>query len=107
MSLEQTIESEQGGQETWDLRLYIAGTSAKSVTAAQNLRKLCEKYLPGRYTIELVDLMGREWGRWEHEAGTNMLRFQSDEALKTYKELMNRIQQAAEEQTEAQRSLVQ
>jgi circadian clock protein KaiB len=59
MSIEQYIAPTEGhdGSEVWNLRLYIAGTSAKSVTAAQNLRKLCEKYLPGRYTIELVDLM--------------------------------------------------
>jgi circadian clock protein KaiB len=60
MSLEQHIASANNGQgpdEMWNLRLYVAGSSAKSVTAAQNLKRLCEKYLPGRYTIELVDLL--------------------------------------------------
>jgi len=41
----------------WDLRLYVAGRSPKSVLAIVNLRRLCEEHLPGRYTIELVDLL--------------------------------------------------
>src|SRR5688572_20006228 len=43
--------------ETWELRLYIAGESAKSMAAVENLRKMCDEHLPGRYTIELVDLL--------------------------------------------------
>ena len=43
--------------ETWELRLYIAGESAKSTAAVENLRRMCDEYLPGRYTIELVDLL--------------------------------------------------
>jgi circadian clock protein KaiB len=43
--------------EVWDLRLYVAGESAKSQTAVANLRKLCEQHLPGRYRIEIVDLL--------------------------------------------------
>ena len=42
---------------TWELRLYIAGQSPKSVTAFANLQKLCEEHLPGRYQIEVIDLM--------------------------------------------------
>ena len=42
---------------TYHLRLYVAGQSPKSVRAVENLRRVCEDYLPGRYTIELVDLM--------------------------------------------------
>jgi circadian clock protein KaiB len=41
---------------TYHLRLYVAGQSPKSVRAVENLRHVCEEYLPGRYTIELVDL---------------------------------------------------
>lgn len=44
-------------QETVVLRLYVAGQSPKSVLAIENLRRVCAEYLPGRYTIELVDLM--------------------------------------------------
>ncbi len=40
----------------WDLRLYVAGPSPKSVTAFRNLEQLCEKHLAGRYHIEVVDL---------------------------------------------------
>jgi circadian clock protein KaiB len=41
----------------YHLRLYVAGQSPKSVRAVENLRQVCEEYLPGRYTIELVDLI--------------------------------------------------
>ena len=43
--------------ETWELRLYIAGQTPKSVTAFANLKSLCEEHLPGRYRIEVIDLM--------------------------------------------------
>src|SRR5689334_741907 len=41
---------------TWNLRLYVAGDSPKSKTALENLTRLCERRLPGAYTIEVVDL---------------------------------------------------
>jgi circadian clock protein KaiB len=41
----------------WELRLYVAGQTPKSVAAIANLQRLCEEYLPGRYTIEIVDLI--------------------------------------------------
>ena len=43
--------------ETWELRLYIAGQTPRSVTAFANLKRLCEEHLPGRYQIEVIDLM--------------------------------------------------
>jgi len=43
--------------EVWELRLYTAGQSPKSVAAFQNLKRLCEEHLHGRYTIEVVDLV--------------------------------------------------
>lgn len=43
--------------EVWELRLYVAGKSPKSVTAFANLKKLCEEHLAGRYKIEVIDLM--------------------------------------------------
>ena len=43
--------------ETWDLRLYVTGLSPKCQRATENLRRVCEEYLPGRYRIELVDLL--------------------------------------------------
>lgn len=41
----------------WDLRLYVAGQTPKSVAAFANLKKLCEEYLAGKYRIEVIDLL--------------------------------------------------
>ncbi len=43
--------------EIWDLRLYVAGQTAKSLAAFSNLKKVCEEHLPGKYKIEIVDLL--------------------------------------------------
>ncbi len=44
------------GPETWNLRLYVAGVTAKSLAAFVNLKRICEEHLSGRYSIEVVDL---------------------------------------------------
>ena len=49
--------AEEGLQETWELRLYVAGQTPKSVTALANLKKYCEQHLKGRYKLEVVDLL--------------------------------------------------
>jgi circadian clock protein KaiB len=41
----------------WSLRLYTAGQSPKSLRALENLKRLCEEHLQGRYHIEVVDLL--------------------------------------------------
>ena len=41
----------------WELRLYVAGRSPKSMTAFANLKKLCEEHVPGRYRIDVIDLL--------------------------------------------------
>jgi circadian clock protein KaiB len=41
----------------YDLRLYIAGQTPRSIAAVSNLRKLCETYLSGRYRVDVIDLM--------------------------------------------------
>ena len=41
----------------WELRLYVAGQTPKSLTAMANLKKLCEENLAGRYHIEVIDLL--------------------------------------------------
>jgi circadian clock protein KaiB len=41
----------------YELRLYVAGATPKSVTAFRNLEQLCEEHLAGRYHIEIIDLM--------------------------------------------------
>ncbi|HEY7156426.1 MAG TPA: circadian clock KaiB family protein [Gemmataceae bacterium] len=43
--------------DVWDLRLYVAGKTAKSVAAFDNLKRLCEEHLAGKYRIEVVDLL--------------------------------------------------
>jgi len=44
-------------EDTWELRLYIAGQTPRSVAAFANLKKICEEHLQGRYNIEVVDLV--------------------------------------------------
>jgi len=43
--------------EHFELRLYVAGQTPRSLAAMANLKKLCEEHLPGKYRIEVVDLM--------------------------------------------------
>lgn len=43
--------------EQWELRLYVAGQTPKSVAAFANLKKLCEQYLHNQYRIEVIDLL--------------------------------------------------
>lgn len=43
--------------EMWQLRLYVAGQTPKSLAAFGNLKKICEEHLAGQYTIEVIDLM--------------------------------------------------
>ena len=44
-------------EPTWELRLYVAGKTNKSVTAMSNLNKLCEEHLKDKYVIEIIDLL--------------------------------------------------
>jgi len=44
-------------KEVWELRLYIAGQTPKSVLALKNITKYCREHLEGQYTIEIVDLL--------------------------------------------------
>lgn len=41
----------------WQLRLYIAGRTARSITALANLERLCNEHLQGKYSIEVIDLL--------------------------------------------------
>lgn len=43
--------------EIWDLKLYVAGKTEKSVTALDNLRKYCDEFLEGKYRLEVIDLL--------------------------------------------------
>jgi circadian clock protein KaiB len=44
-------------EEIWELRLYVAGQTPKSIAAFDNLKRLCEEHLAGRYRIEVIDLL--------------------------------------------------
>jgi circadian clock protein KaiB len=44
-------------ESKWDLKLYVAGHTAKSMTAIKNLKRICEEHLSGQYHIEVIDLM--------------------------------------------------
>ena len=43
--------------EFWNLRLYVAGQTPKSMRALANLEVICEERLKGRYRIEVIDLL--------------------------------------------------
>lgn len=44
------------GRRKYALRLYIAGTSARSTRAIDNIKRLCEEHLKGRYELEVIDI---------------------------------------------------
>lgn len=41
----------------WELRLYVAGQTPKSISALANLKRICEEHVPGRYRVEIIDLV--------------------------------------------------
>ncbi len=43
--------------QTWELKLYVAGKTPKSQIALRNLKKYCEEHLKGKYKIEIIDLL--------------------------------------------------
>ena len=45
------------GEGVWNLRLYVAGQTRKSLAAIANLQRFCETNLAGKYSIEVVDLL--------------------------------------------------
>lgn len=51
------LPSPASDPETYQLRLYVAGKSPKSVAAFANLQRICEEHLANRYRIEIVDLL--------------------------------------------------
>jgi circadian clock protein KaiB len=44
-------------KDFWELRLYVAGQTPKSITAFANLKRICEEYLLGKYEILVIDLL--------------------------------------------------
>jgi len=43
--------------ENWELRLYVTDRTPNSVRALENLKKICQEHLQGRYSIEVIDLL--------------------------------------------------
>jgi circadian clock protein KaiB len=54
---DKALHEEQPEVPEWQLRLYVAGQTAKSTAAFDNLKRVCETHLAGRYSIEVVDLL--------------------------------------------------
>ena len=52
-----SVEKSEEPGKTWDLRLYVAGQTPKSLAAFFNLKKICEEHLKGRYEVEVIDLL--------------------------------------------------
>lgn len=52
-----TSKKVKKGNEVWNLRLYVAGQTPKSLTALINLKKICDEHLKGKYQIEVIDLL--------------------------------------------------
>ena len=52
-----STQSRRAKKKTWELRLYVAGQTPKSLTAFSNLKKICDEHLAGEYHIEVIDLL--------------------------------------------------
>ncbi len=60
MKQTKVIKSGKGNSKEdkpWNLRLYIAGKTPKSIAALRNLQQICDIHLPGKYNVEVVDLL--------------------------------------------------
>ena len=58
--MEKTKSSTRGRRSSpknYQLRLYVAGQTPKSLAAFANLKKICEEHMPGQYEIEVIDLL--------------------------------------------------
>ena len=49
-------DNARASEETYELRLYVAGQTARSMAAFANLKRICEEHLKGQYRIEIIDL---------------------------------------------------
>ncbi len=49
--------TESDASESWDLRLYVAGATPRAIAALENLQRICEEHLAGKYRIEVIDLL--------------------------------------------------
>jgi circadian clock protein KaiB len=59
--------SKEAREEKYVLRLYVAGMSPRSVRAVENIRKMSEQYLKGRYELEVIDVYQQpQYARKDH-----------------------------------------
>lgn len=54
---DETKKHQDEDNAVWDLRLYVAGQTPKSMAAFANLKKICEEHMAGKYRIEVIDLL--------------------------------------------------
>lgn len=57
MDTESANPEQSPNEDYWELRLYVAGQTAKSLAAIANLKKYCAQHLQGRYQLEVIDLL--------------------------------------------------
>jgi circadian clock protein KaiB len=55
--LSENVPMPSSAAQAYQLRLYVAGQTPKSVLAFRNLKQICEEHLQGRYEIEMIDLL--------------------------------------------------
>ena len=51
------LASGKSPRAKWELKLYVAGQTSKSLQAFANLKRICEEHLAGEYYIEVIDLL--------------------------------------------------
>src|SRR6186713_2449334 len=61
------IKKQKAKGERWELRLYVAAQTPKSLTAFANLKKYCEEHLKGKYRIEVIDLVKKPQLARDHQ----------------------------------------
>lgn len=58
-SLDEQLAAAGVGDERYVLRLYVTGQTPRSLRAIQNIKRICEEYLQGRYDLEVIDIYQR------------------------------------------------
>ena len=53
----EAVRATKYDNDFWELRLYVAGQTPKSLAAFANLKRICEQHLAGKYQIEIIDLL--------------------------------------------------
>lgn len=56
MKEKEELGNDKSGSEDYVLRLYITGATPNSLRAVANIKRLCEEYLTGRYSLEIIDV---------------------------------------------------